>query len=86
MLAKPVRRSEEFIVDFAVRMAEYFEAVKIQALVDIRQIDRAKRSGMITKPIVSRETERARISVHEKAQNNPLLRELLRKVELRLPG
>lgn len=85
MIAKPTRYSDESIVDFAVRMAEYFEAVKIQALTDIRQIDRTKRGICVSKPIVSRETEKERISVHEKAQNNPLLRELLRKVELRIP-
>lgn len=82
MIAKPIRRVDESLVDFAYRMHQYFDAVTKAAITDIRQIDRIRAPKMVSKAIATRETERERISVHEKAQNNPLLRELLRKMQI----
>lgn len=85
---KPERIAGESLVDFAHRMAMYYEEVRYNALLDIRSIDSAngrssRGSRIIPKPIPTRETERERISIHEKAQSNPLLREILRKMSLK---
>jgi len=85
---KPIRQENESLVDFAHRMALYYEEVRYGALQDIRAIDKANArslssSRIVPKPICTRETERERISVHEKAQSNPLLREILRKMVIK---
>jgi hypothetical protein len=82
---KPIRGDYSSLVDFAHDMAVYYEEVRFCALRDIRKIDgAARKSGAITSnKIVTRETERERISAHEKAQNNPLLRDILKKMEIK---
>jgi len=88
MITKPVRIAGESLVDFAHRMAMYYEEVRNGALRDIRAIDKTNNASLrgsriIPKPIPTRETERERISLHEKAQSNPLLREILRKMVIK---
>jgi hypothetical protein len=88
MVIKPKKENYPDLVSFAHAMALYFEEIRYQALLDIRQIDSASNRGLrgariIPKPLPTRETERERISIHEKAQNNPLLREILRKMTIK---
>lgn len=78
-LVKPTRDSFISVIAYADAMTTYLRLSKIEALKDMRAIDSANKAPkMFYKPLVSRETERERISMHEKAQSNPLLRAMLR--------
>lgn len=87
-MTKPKRENYPDLVSFAHAMAMYYEWVRHSALEDIRAIDktdnrRYRGSRIIPKPLPTRETERERISIHEKAQSNPILRDILRKMTLK---
>lgn len=88
MITKPTREQFDSLVEYAAAMHKYFEEMRYGALADIRAIDRADNSRRsasrcIAKPIPTRETEGERISIHEKAQSNPILRNLLKNMEIK---
>lgn len=81
---KPVRGAGEAYTTYMYRVSLWKLAIREQALLQIRAIDSAnarKGKGAIAKPIATRETERERISLFDKAECNPLLASMLRRMQ-----
>jgi hypothetical protein len=84
MIDKPVRKAGEPYTAFMYRVHLYKVQCRESALAQIRAIDKANarsNKGAIAKPIATRETERERISLFDKAERNPLLASMLRRMQ-----
>lgn len=78
---RPIQRPHEKMLAFYNRVSEWEERVKPLMAREARSIDAVLARAPITTrgPIISRETARSRITLHDYAQNNEVLRRILRK-------
>lgn len=86
MIEKPIRADGEPYTAFMYRVHLYKVECREAALIQIRAIDKVNakaRAGATLRanPIATRETERERITLFDKAQRNPLLASILRKMQ-----
>lgn len=82
MTKRPERKKGESWLAFYNRMNDWEVIARKEAAIESRLADRlALRSTYQVQRVVSRQTERDRISLHDIAQNNDILRRVLRKLQ-----
>lgn len=82
MTPKPTKRNRESILAYYLRVSEWETLARKEAAIESRVADRlALRSTYQTQRAVTAQTMQNRRSLHELAENNPLLRNVLRRLQ-----
>lgn len=82
MTKRPEKKSGEGWLSYYNRVSEWETVARKEAVIEARVADRlALRSSYIAQRAVTAQTTQDRRSLHELAENNPILRNVLRRLQ-----
>lgn len=83
MTQKPERHANEKLASYMLRLLDWESIHRTECMAQFRSIDSAmKRAPISNQPAITRQTEYDRQTLHDRAQNNPAIKRMLRRMQL----